>query len=161
MASPVGSMSNLDEKKDVITTGGKHENHPEIDLTHYHEQRAGRLVLDPRCVPFFPSPWFPLPITHMPERRKLSSETKFPHASSFPQTERSSSGLSPQMIRKTLKTSVHTRKSDYDLIDLITFSGPNGGRPSNWQSSHWLRSFPTSIRPSVSVETRTVSATYH
>jgi len=22
--------------------------------------------------------------------------------------------------------------TDYDLIDLIAFSGPNGGRPSNW-----------------------------
>lgn len=119
MASPVGS--NLDEK-DVTATGRKHENSPDsdIDLTHYHEQRAGRLVLDPKCVPFFPSLWFPLPITHMPGRRKLSLETKLPHASSFHQTERSSSGLSPQMIRKILKTSVHDRKACLTTISLIS-----------------------------------------
>jgi hypothetical protein len=54
MASPVGSRSNLAEINNVVvTTNEKHEIYSDIDLTHYHEQRAGRLVLDPECVPFF------------------------------------------------------------------------------------------------------------
>ena len=46
--------SDLDEKDGVIHTGTEaaHENTSEIDLTKYHEQRAGSLVLDPKCVCF-------------------------------------------------------------------------------------------------------------
>ena len=44
--------SDLDEKIDVIDTKATHENTLEIDLTTYHEQRAGSLVLDPKYVRF-------------------------------------------------------------------------------------------------------------
>ena len=43
------SRSDLDEKVDVVHVK---ETELEIDLTKYHEQRAGRLVLDPKCVCF-------------------------------------------------------------------------------------------------------------
>ena len=43
------SKSDLDEKDDVVHVK---ETELEIDLTKYHEQRAGRLVLDPKCVCF-------------------------------------------------------------------------------------------------------------
>lgn len=46
--------SNLDEKKGVSrVTHERHENsldRLDIDLTHYHEEHAGRLVLDPKYV---------------------------------------------------------------------------------------------------------------
>ena len=41
------SKSDLDDKYDAVHIK---ETHLEIDLTKYHEQRAGRLVLDPECV---------------------------------------------------------------------------------------------------------------
>ena len=41
------SKSDLDEKNEDVHI---EETHLEIDLTKYHEQRAGRLVLDPKCV---------------------------------------------------------------------------------------------------------------
>jgi hypothetical protein len=46
--------SDLDEKDGVIHTGieAAHESTLEIDLTKYHEERAGSLVLDPKCVCF-------------------------------------------------------------------------------------------------------------
>jgi hypothetical protein len=43
------SRSYLDEKDDVVHTK---ETDLEIDLTKYHEHRAGRLLLDPKCVRF-------------------------------------------------------------------------------------------------------------
>ena len=43
------SRSDIDEKDDVVHVN---ETDLEIDLTKYHEQRAGRLVLDPKCVCF-------------------------------------------------------------------------------------------------------------
>ena len=69
MASPAGSGSNLGEKK---TTDEKRENFPDIDLTHYHEQRAGRLVLDPRCVPL--SPFSLVPLADQPYTREAHIE---------------------------------------------------------------------------------------
>jgi len=46
------SKLDLDEKNGVIDTKAEHENTLEIDLSKYHEQRAGSLVLDPKCVYF-------------------------------------------------------------------------------------------------------------
>jgi hypothetical protein len=132
MSSPEGPRSNLDEEKEAIPTTEKHGNSVRIDLAHYYEQSAGRLVLDPKCVCFFLlSRWFLFLITHATERRTLNLETRLPHDSSFHRMEGSSSGLNRLMIRKTLKTSVHVSKkadSDYNLIDPMLSSGPNGGR---------------------------------
>ena len=44
--------SDPDEKDGAIQTEAMHGNTLEIDLTKYHEQRAGSLVLDPKCVCF-------------------------------------------------------------------------------------------------------------
>ncbi|KAF8500308.1 MFS general substrate transporter [Russula emetica] len=41
------SKPNLDEKDGVVHTEATHENTLEIDLTKYHEQSAGSLILDP------------------------------------------------------------------------------------------------------------------
>lgn len=41
------SRTALNEKNDIEE---KHRNSSAIDLTRYHEQRVGRLVLDPECV---------------------------------------------------------------------------------------------------------------
>ena len=48
------SKADLDEKDDVIHTHTEatQENTLEIDLTKYHEQCAGSLILDPKCVSF-------------------------------------------------------------------------------------------------------------
>jgi hypothetical protein len=56
--------SDLDEKDGVIQTSTEtaHESTLEIDLTKYHEQRAGSLVLDPKCVCFLSFRWYALPI---------------------------------------------------------------------------------------------------
>jgi hypothetical protein len=65
------SKSDVDEKDDADET---YRGVPEIDLTKYQEQRAGRLVLDPKCVwfIFFRSAGIALPITHAIERRAWS-----------------------------------------------------------------------------------------
>ena len=44
------SGSELNEKTDPELAEEKHGVPLEVDLTTYHEQRAGRLVLDPKCV---------------------------------------------------------------------------------------------------------------
>jgi hypothetical protein len=44
------SKSDLEEKDKIVHTEATHENPLEINLTKYHEQRAGSLVLDPKCV---------------------------------------------------------------------------------------------------------------
>ena len=44
------SKPDLAEKDGVIHIEATHENGLEIDLTKYHEQRAGSLILDPKCV---------------------------------------------------------------------------------------------------------------
>lgn len=41
------SESDLDKKTTVVESK---EYHSEIDLATYHEECAGRLVLDPKCV---------------------------------------------------------------------------------------------------------------
>ncbi len=49
------SKSGLEEKDKIVHTEATEatgENPLEIDLTKYHEQRAGSLVLDPKCVCF-------------------------------------------------------------------------------------------------------------
>ena len=55
MSRPMRSGSSPDdlEKEDTVPTGKNQTNTLEIDLVHYHEQCAGRLVLDPKCVFFF------------------------------------------------------------------------------------------------------------
>ena len=109
MAPQMGSRSNLDdsEKKDIVPTGERYTNTLEIDLVHYHEQCAGRLVLDPKCVSFS-SYWYFSLITHPPERQESNLVTRSPHASSFHQMENLSCGRSHPMTRRTLKTSVHS-----------------------------------------------------
>jgi hypothetical protein len=63
------SRSDLDEKNDIEHI---EETHLEIDLTKYHEQRAGRLVLDPKCVCFISFYYYAFLITHTTVRRALS-----------------------------------------------------------------------------------------
>ena len=41
------------KQEDTVLTEKNQTNTLEIDLVHYHEQCAGRLVLDPKCVFFF------------------------------------------------------------------------------------------------------------
>jgi len=106
MASPEGSWSSPDEKKG-ISTDGVNVKFGEVDLIHYHEQCAGRLVLDPKFVCFFICP---LSVVHLaeyaPERRRLNLEARLPRDSSFHRIERLSSGRSHLMTQKTLKMSV-------------------------------------------------------
>jgi hypothetical protein len=49
--------SNLDEKKGISRVTYERHEHSldrlDIDLTRYHEQHAGRLVLDPKYVCYF------------------------------------------------------------------------------------------------------------
>lgn len=44
--------SDLDEKDGAVDTEATREISSEIDLTKYHEERAGSLILDPKCVGF-------------------------------------------------------------------------------------------------------------
>jgi hypothetical protein len=46
------SKPDLDEKSGIVHTEVAHENTSEIDLTKYHEQSAGSLILDPKYVCF-------------------------------------------------------------------------------------------------------------
>jgi len=127
------SRSSLDdsEKKDIVPTGERYRNTLEIDLVHYHEQCAGRLVLDPKYVSFSSfSLVFLADHTSTREagiefgdevalRLKLSPDGKFvlwPQPSDDPED--------PQNVRSFLKT-----VTKYRHIYLIPFSGRNGGRP--------------------------------
>jgi hypothetical protein len=125
MSAPVGSESSLDGVN-IVSNDKEHGNSMDIDLSHYHEQHAGRLVLDPRYVGIFHIFLWHIPfvlflITHAPERLALSLETILHHDSSFRRTERSSSGPSHQMTRKTLKTSVHASKVSLTTVSLTSF----------------------------------------
>lgn len=44
--------SDLDEKDGVVDAEATPEISLEIDFTKYHEERAGSLILDPKCVRF-------------------------------------------------------------------------------------------------------------
>ncbi len=62
------SSPGLDKKTTVVEVKG---NSSEIDLTTCHEECAGRLVLDPKCVGghfLLSSPKYVLPITSMQQR---------------------------------------------------------------------------------------------
>ena len=108
MAWPEGSSPNLDEKKRAISTDEKHVDSVEVDLIHYHERCAGRLVLDPEFVCSIICSLLVVPLAkYASERRGLSSETRLPRDSSFHRMERLSSGLSHPMTWRTLKTCVH------------------------------------------------------
>ena len=52
MSAPVGSKSSLDEVN-IVSNDKEHGNFMDIDLDHYQEQHAGRLVLDPEYVGTF------------------------------------------------------------------------------------------------------------
>ena len=52
MSAPVGSKSSLD-KVNIVSNDKEHGNSMDIDLDHYQEQHAGRLVLDPEYVGTF------------------------------------------------------------------------------------------------------------
>jgi hypothetical protein len=125
MSVPVGSEPSFYGTK-IISSDKEHGNSMDIDFNHYHEQHAGRLVLDPRYVGIFHIfLWHILFVlfltTYAPERLALSLETILRHDSSFRRTERSSSGPSHQMIRKTLKTSVHASKASLTTVSLTSF----------------------------------------
>ena len=62
------SRSEPDEKKDPVLAEETPGDFLEVDLTTYHEQRAGRLVLDPKCV-FLSFRWHPLLISPNSEAR--------------------------------------------------------------------------------------------
>ena len=67
----------LDEKDGVIHTEATDEDTSEIDLTRYHEQRAGSLILDPKCVCFPCFRWYALPISLIQQvRHVLNSEIR-------------------------------------------------------------------------------------
>jgi hypothetical protein len=133
MSQPIRSRPSPDdlEKEDIVPTGANQTNILEIDLVHYHEQCAGRLVLDPKCV-FFLSLLFLADHASIREagiefgdevasRLKLSPDGRFvlwPQPSDDPED--------PQNVRLCLTTVIK-----YGLIYLITFSGPNGKRPSS------------------------------
>ena len=125
MSVPVGSESSPYGMK-IISSDKEHGNFRDIDLTHYHEQHAGRLVLDPGYVGilhiFLCHISFVLfLITFAPERLASSLETILRHDSNFRQTERSSSGPSHQMTRKTLRTFVHASKASLTTVSLTSF----------------------------------------
>ena len=125
MSVPVGSESSSYGTKD-IASDKEHGNSMDINFNHYHEQHAGRLVLDPRYVGIlhiFPChiSFVLFLITHAPERLALSLETILHHDSSFRRTERLSSGPSHQMTRKTLTTSVHATRASLTTVSLTSF----------------------------------------
>ena len=125
MSAPVGSESSLDGVN-IASNDKEHGKSMDIDLSHYHEQHAGRLVLDPGYVGTFHIflchiSFVLFLIAHAPERLALSLETILRHDSNFRQTERSSSGPSHQMTRKTLKTSVHDLKASLNTVSLTSF----------------------------------------
>jgi hypothetical protein len=62
----------VENKDDGVHTEETRGDFSEVDLTTYHEQRAGRLVLDPKCV-FLSFRQNALPITQPTVRRALSS----------------------------------------------------------------------------------------
>jgi hypothetical protein len=127
-----GSSPDDLEKEDMVPTGENQTNALGIDLVHYHEQCAGRLVLDPKCVFFCFSLIFPADHASTREagiefgdevasRLKLSPDGRFvlwPQPSDDPED--------PQNVRSCLTTVIK-----YGLIYLIPFSGPNGRRPSS------------------------------
>ena len=135
MSPPARSRSTLGEEKDVIPTAETSTNTLVVDLTHYHEQCAGRLVLDPKSVRFFLSSFssFSLVDLHpireagiefgneVAARLKLSPDGKFvlwPQPSDDPED--------PQNVGPFLKIVI-----DYGVVDHNSFSGWNGGRPSS------------------------------
>ena len=125
MSVPVGLEPSPYGTK-IISSDKEHENFIDININHYHEQHAGRLVLDPKYVGIFHI--FPCHIsfvlfliTYVPERLALSLETILHHDSSFRRTERLSSGPSHQMTRKTLKTFVYASKASPTTVSLTSF----------------------------------------
>ncbi len=121
------SRTALGEKGDIEGTRG---NPSEIDLTRYHEQRVGRLVLDPECVYCF---YFLVGLTNhscnreariefgdkVASRLKLSPDGKivlWPQPSDDPED--------PQNVRLCLESI-----TDYSDVDLITFQW------SEWQKA--------------------------
>ena len=79
MAWSEGPSPDLDEKKRTISTDEKHVESVGVDLVHYHERCAGRLVLDPEFVCFFICSLSVVSLAkYAPERRGLSSEPRLP-----------------------------------------------------------------------------------
>ena len=111
------SGSTLDEEKVVTHTAETSTNSLDVDLTHYHEQCAGRLVLDPKSVGFFLSSFSSISLvdrhpireagiefgSEVAARLKLSPDGKFvlwPQPSDNPED--------PQNVRPFLKIVITT-----------------------------------------------------
>lgn len=136
-------MSSVKEKDAVPPAELPVNIFPDIDLSTYHEKRAGRLVLDPMCVCFFFHFLYAVPTAvstseahiefgvEVASRLKLSPDTKtvlWPQPADDPED--------PQNVRLLLSTTPWgSRCVDCRLF----FSGLNGASPFSWPLSPSLR----------------------